>query len=467
MKTFFASGAFSLAFSVAALAADTFQASSWDSSHVIRRDVVIVGGGAAGTYAAFRLKDHGKSVVLVEKTGRLGGHAVTYKDPNTGGSVDYGVQVYDNSSIVRDFFSRLNTPLANLSFASFGTPVYADFDEGTLLNLTAGTLGQDYINELNKYPYLENGFELPDPVPEDLLLPWVEYIDKYNLDFSTAVATLARPAVTGNLLNILALYVFNNLNHLMLHEMSGAAVVNANRDNSQLYRNAVPELHPDLLLRSTVVAGQRSTRRRDGVRLIVQTPTGHKLIIAKQLIIGIPPVLDNMKSFGLDSHEHNVLSQIYGLPYYGGVVSNTGLAPGFSYKNYAANSSYNLAEIPSIVAFNPSSVGGLFYYWYNAPQPVSQRRIESEARNAIKTLQRLTNSATKPEPKFLAFSDFAPYQLRVSAKAIRNGFYDDMYGLQGHRNTWYTGTLFVTGSSQVWSNTEKMLPEILAAVKSD
>ncbi|KAL4738150.1 hypothetical protein BDV11DRAFT_140737 [Aspergillus similis] len=448
MKSLFASGGLSLPFSVAALAANAFQAPSWDSSDIIQRDVVIVGGGAAGTYAAIRLKDHGKSVVLVEKADRLGGHAVTYKDPSTGGSVDYGVQVYDNNTVVRKFFSRLNTPLANVSFASFGSPVYADFEEGTLLNLTAGTLGQDYIDELNKYPYLDNGIELPDPVPEDLLRPWVEYIDKYNLDLSTAVATLARPAVTGNLLNILALYVFNNLNHLLLHEMSGAAVVNANHDNSQLYRNAMPELQPDLLLRSKVVAGQRRTRKRDG------------------LIVGIPPVLDNMSPFGLDSHEHSVLSHIYGLPYYGGVVSDTGLAPGFSYKNYAANSSYNLAEVPSIVAFNPSSVDGLFYYWYNAPQPVSQRRIETEARDAIKMLQRLTNSATQPEPKFLAFSDFAPYQLRVSAEAIRNSFYDDMYGLQGHRNTWYTGTLFVTGSSQVWNNTEVMLPEILAAVNS-
>ncbi|EED12121.1 conserved hypothetical protein [Talaromyces stipitatus ATCC 10500] len=466
MKSLFVSSGLSLAFSMAALAANAFDESSWDSSQIIRRDVAIIGGGAAGTYATFRLKDHGKSVVLVEKTGRLGGHAVTYEDPITGGSVDYGVQVYDNNSIVRNFFSRLNTPLADFSFASFGRPIYADFKEGVLLNLTSGGLGQDYINELNKYPYLNDGIELPNPVSEDLLLPWVDYINKYHLDYSTAVATLARPAITGDLLNILTLYVFNDLNHLMLQEESGAAVINANHDNSQLYRNAVPELQPDLFLNSTVVAGYRSTRKRDGVRLIIQTPAGFKLIIAKQLILGIPPVLENMRSFGLDSHEHDVLSNIYGLPYYGGVVSNTGLASGFSYKNSAANTTYNVAEIPSVVGFTPSTVDGLFFYWYNSPEPVSQQQIEGEARDAIKLLQKLTNSTTQPEPRFLAFADFAPYQLRASADSIRNGFYDDMYGLQGHRNTWYTGTLFVTGSSQVWNNTEVMLPEILAAINA-
>jgi heterodisulfide reductase subunit A-like polyferredoxin len=41
----------------------------------IVRDVCILGGGSTGTYAAIRLsQDMGKSVVVIEKTERLGGH---------------------------------------------------------------------------------------------------------------------------------------------------------------------------------------------------------------------------------------------------------------------------------------------------------------------------------------------------------------------------------------------------------
>jgi len=41
----------------------------------IHRDVCILGGGSSGTYAAIRLsQDLGKSVVVIEKAGRLGGH---------------------------------------------------------------------------------------------------------------------------------------------------------------------------------------------------------------------------------------------------------------------------------------------------------------------------------------------------------------------------------------------------------
>lgn len=441
-----------------------FDLSSFAPCDVVIRDFAIVGGGAAGSYAAIALKDQGSSFVVIEKDVRLGGHVATYQDPKTGKSVDYGVQIYNNDTTVRDFFARLKTPLANFSFASFGSPFYADFKASALLNITIEPVGEDYLTELAKYPYLNDGIELPDPVPEDLLLPWIEYISKHNLQHSD-MAILARPAVPGHILNTTALYVFNYLNKLMLHEQSGAAVVNGNRDNSQLYRNAMTELQHHILLNSTVIAGSRSTSRRLGVRLGVQTPTGKKLIVAKQLLNALPQTMENMRNFGLDNRERRILSRVHGLPYYGGVVKNTGLARGYSYKNYAANTSYNVAETPSVVMFNASPVDGIFYYWYNSVDAMSQRNIEADARDAIRTLQRLTKTTTQPEPEFLAFTDFGPFNLAVKPGDIKNGFYRDMYALQGYRNTWYIGTLFVAGSSQLWNNIALMLPDILAAAK--
>ncbi len=53
------------------LAAASVVAGGW-LPDVIVRDVAIIGGGSSGAYAAVRLKeDFKKSIVLVEKAGRL------------------------------------------------------------------------------------------------------------------------------------------------------------------------------------------------------------------------------------------------------------------------------------------------------------------------------------------------------------------------------------------------------------
>jgi len=87
---------------------------------VISRDVSIIGGGSAGTYSAIRLRDSGKGVLMVEKSGRLGGNTETYIDPVTGAPLDFGVQIFHKFNEVYDYFSRLNIPLINTSASLSG-----------------------------------------------------------------------------------------------------------------------------------------------------------------------------------------------------------------------------------------------------------------------------------------------------------------------------------------------------------
>lgn len=190
-------------------AADQFSESSYAADDVIKRDFVVVGGGASGTCAAIALKDKGKSIVLIERNGRMGGHTNTYTAPD-GTKVDIGVQAYHNDSVTLDFFARFNIPVSEFTFAPAPAPLYADFGTGNQVrNFSGGTLHDDYVAQLNKYPYLNNGLELPYPVPQDLLLPWDEYIQKYNLQDSAWATTAARPAPPGELLKLPAIYVFN------------------------------------------------------------------------------------------------------------------------------------------------------------------------------------------------------------------------------------------------------------------
>ncbi|KAL8784617.1 MAG: hypothetical protein Q9213_003872 [Squamulea squamosa] len=465
MKTFVTLGG-SLCLPFFALATSQFSEASYASESVIKRDFVVVGGGASGTYAAVALHDKGKSFILVERNGRLGGQTETYTDSSTGTKVDYGVQAYHNDSVTLDFLARLKVHVTEFTFPPPSIPVYADFSTGApVKDFNPGSLGTDYIAQLNRYPYLDDGFLLPDKVPEDLLLPWGKYLEKYSLQDSAWATTVGRPAAPGNLLEVLAIYVFNAFNSVEVSLSQGRSngLSTARHDNSEIYEKAYSELRTDVLLSSTVVAARRSTTRSGGVQLIVKTPTGNKLIIAKQLILGLQPVLDTMEPFGLDSKEQSTLAKLKGYPYYTGLVSNTGLSNTSWYTNVADNTQYNIPSLPNFNFFKPTTIKGQFLYWYSALQPTSREQIESEATTTINKLH--ANSGTKvfAKPKFDAFADHTPFHVYASAEDIANGFYRDLYALQGYKNTWYIGAMFVIGSSQLWNNTANLLPQIIAA----
>lgn len=146
-----------------------------DDPDVIARDVAIIGGGASGTYAAVRLKQLGQSVVLIEQEDWLGGHTNTYDDNGT--PIDYGVWVYSNTTEARDFFAYLNisTTVQSLSRDPNRSQRY-DFRTGESVPPPSGNVTEAmvrYVLLLLQYPYLENGWDLPDPVPEDLLLSFL------------------------------------------------------------------------------------------------------------------------------------------------------------------------------------------------------------------------------------------------------------------------------------------------------
>ncbi|KAI1760824.1 FAD/NAD(P)-binding domain-containing protein [Hypoxylon sp. FL1150] len=435
------------------------------NAEVIIRDVAIVGGGATGTYAAINLKDAGKSIVVVEKKGELGGHTATYHDPATGTPINYGLQVYYDDPLSRAFFSRLNINVSKGEFPTSHTPLYIDFTDGVeLANYSIPSLNDDYLAELAKYPFLENGLELPDPVPEDLLLTWSEYMRKFNIT-DDAFATYSRPAVAGNLTETLALFVFNNLNTVMLEEeINGKTIVNANGDYAEPFRNALAELGADVLLNSTVTGGQRGVRPSDGVTLCISTPSGPKQVVAKQLVFAAPPVRDNLTPFGLDERESAIVSQFAGGFYYTGVVTNLGLPTAYSYVNRGRDTESNVASLPGNVMFNPSAVEGTYYYWYTSLSALTQDQVEAATRDTLKRLQRsVAGSDAAAEPHFVAYNSHTPLHPTAGADAIRAGVYRDMYALQGYRNTWYTGSLMVTGSPQLWNITSQLLPRIIAA----
>jgi len=68
--------------------------------------VVVIGGGFAGVAAACRLAQEGHRPILLERSGRLGGRAASFRDRATGENVDYAQHVTMRCCTATDGFLR-------------------------------------------------------------------------------------------------------------------------------------------------------------------------------------------------------------------------------------------------------------------------------------------------------------------------------------------------------------------------
>ena len=262
--------------------------------NIINVDLCVIGGGAAGTYAAIKSKDLNKTVVVVEKQDRLGGHTKTYIDSKSNTPVELGVAEYEDTPIVRQWFRRFQIPLYQYNFTIPGTTsAYIDFQTGQPTTPKQGNL-LDAWNALQtqvaKYPSLFYSLDdVPFPVPADLLLPFGQFITKYDLQDAVPYLSLYGEG-WGNFVTLPTLFAIKYFFPSFFSPSSlygkGAGALAA-KDNSVVYEKATRELGANALLNSTVLSMDRSAA--NVVKITIQTPSGKKLIRARKLISAIPP----------------------------------------------------------------------------------------------------------------------------------------------------------------------------------
>lgn len=422
---------------------------------VITRDVCIIGGGSSGTYSAIQLKDLGKSIVVVEAKDRLGGHTETYTDPVTNETIDFGVRVFRNDDVVKAYFARFNIPLIPVSFdLSNGSTLYVDFRTGKAVpnypkaGVAAGL--QEFATQIAKYPYLETGYDLPNPVPADLYLSFADFIKKYPAVAPAVPALATLNQGIANPLQTAMIYWFKYTS--LDYFLENFSFLTTQRfDNSELYEKAQAELGQDVLLNSHITSTNRDAKA-EYAQICVDTPTGRVLIRAKKIILTIPPTLSNLQSFDLSPQEKSLFQQFQPGYYYTAILRNTGIGQTLGINNIGADTPYNLAPLPSLYAIQPTINPNFNTVTYASSNPLSPSQVQSDI---LAELARLRTAgplpALSPNPEFAVFSPHVPFELTVSAAAIKGGFYNKLGRLQGQRHTFYTGAAFhVHDSSRMW-----------------
>jgi hypothetical protein len=427
---------------------------------VIRRDVCVIGGGSAGTYAAVRLGDLGRSVVVVEAKDRLGGHTETYHDPVTGGTVDIGVIVFEDDPRVRNHFGRFGLDLVPVG--GFGARTsYVDFRTGRPVDYTppAPAALPAYLELISRYGPIDTFFDLPDPVPAELVAPFADFVAKYDLG-SIVPLVFNYGQGLGNILDLPALYPINTFGQGVVRNiLGGSFLTTAAHDNSLLYERATAHLGDDVLLDSLVLRVDRSA---SGVRLLVATPDGPRLILAGKVLVTCPPLLRNFAGFDLDAVERSLFAQFVSGAYYTGVVRLSGLPDGVGLANVAGETPYHLPPLPGLYDVGPTGIPGLYNVKYGSPAPLPEAVVRRNIRTEI---ERVARAGTFPVvfEDLEVFAGHVPFELHVSPEAIAGGFYRGLNGLQGRNRTYYSGAAFHShNSTRIWSGLEALLPSIAA-----
>ncbi len=433
----------------------------------IERDVAIVGGGGAGTYAALRLRDLGHSVVVLERTQRLGGHAETFRDPVTGVPIDIGVQVFPDNTLVRGYFGRFGVPLITAPLGG-GTSLFVDFRTGLpvdAFNPGGAELGAALVQYLQiltgQFGFLElNGFHLPPPGPvlDKLLLPFGQFAQENNLNALLPIFSLFEQGF-GPLLSATTLYVLKNMSAAVVGALLTGTFLAAPTGTGTLYDAATAALAGDVLFGARIT----DVERRDGdrVHICVRTAEGVREIRARKLLVTAPPLLSNFAGFDLDLSELSTFSRFQRHHYWTAVAKISG-ALGASLVNAAPETPFNLAPLPGIYSLRPTFAPGLVDVKYGSSEDLSDDRVRDNIRRDVARVA-LPGIGPLHLDAFAIFKNHSPYSLVASPRQIRNGFYNDLASLQGRNKTFYAGAAFQTHSSAaIWAYLEELLPTIFA-----
>lgn len=439
------------------------------ASSTLRRDVCILGGGAAGIYAALRLRDSGLSVAVVERSSRIGGHAETFTDPGSGAPIDIGVQIFPDNALVRNYFGRFSVPLIMAPTGGGGSSQSVDFRTGAPVQAYSpapaefGAALFAYFQLVSgPFAFLaQNGYQVPSsgPLLDQLLLPFGEFATRNGLGALLPLFFLYEQGF-GSLLSAPSVYVLKNMGPEVVGGILNGSFLAAPSGVSALYEAAAGALGSDVILDADVKRLSRPTR--GGVTVQVDTPRGPRTIHSQKLLITAPPLLSNLGCFDLDPQETRLFTQFQPNYYWTSLLETTGLPPDLSLVNAAAQTPFNLAPLPGIYSVSPSPVPGLTNVKFGSGRFLADAQVRAAIRSSIERVS-VPGIAPIRVRRFATFKSHSPYALMASPNDIRRGFYQSLQSLQGLRRTYYAGAAFQTHSSAaIWAYIEGLLPTLAA-----
>jgi monoamine oxidase len=302
----------------------------------------------------------------------------------------------------------------------------------------------------------------PGPqIPDDLLLPIGQFAAKYN-----ATAALSRiwqgtgggAGSRGKFEDVMTLTVLQSFSPSYMKIFLGQSnYYHIQNGNQGLYDKIAKLLGSDVLFSTVVTASERDD---SGVKLLVSGPDGSKLIVAKKLLIAVPPTRENLAPFDLNANETLLFSKPQYGRYHTALISHPSLPRGVEFNNIpaaaATDASHPFLDAPFVLSFSSYGNDTSLFSIGTSGSPFDRFNPGAAAGLAQTNLQAMADAGTLPSLQgkpitIVQWSDHWAGGYGVSAAEMRSGWMDQMYALQGKRSTWFTGNaIAIDFSTPLW-----------------
>lgn len=401
----------------------------------------------------------------------------------SGQSINVGVQAWMEYKDSFDFPERMNVSTSGSMAFAPNTDAYIDFTTGLPVKDYTAPGPDEMFPAIQRYldaiePYedmvLPGFFNFPDKdsIPEDLLMPFRDFVEKYDLEAAVPQLWDATAQGIGDTMDVPTLWVIQAVAVPMAKALLGAAAaaVPASGRLFDLFDAVAEFLGDDVLYSSTVVSAKRNRGKKTGVTLKVENAATGELtcIEAKRLLIAIEPTPENMAPFRPDGVERKVFEKIGFSTVYAGILQHPSLQVNTAYTDRLPSTGpSNFTEFPVAAQVGRIDHLGdtkdLFQFTAVGTEEDTEESIKALiARSIDAMIEAGTIPASEGELTFSAFADHGKMHPRVTAEDLRAGFIQKQLALQGHRSTWYTGAAFSAGFSTVlWEYNKVLLPKMV------
>lgn len=398
---------------------------------------------------------------------------------------DTGVVTFIDAGNATAFMNRLGLELGVMPRAEV-TEEYFDFETGAAVDFQPEpfpaqfeTLERFRVQAEKFEPIIQapGYFNFPEPedIPEELLMPFGEWITKYDLEAAMPFIYSSTGLGVGNMTNELTLFALQAFGASMARSVLGVqgSFVPASLRNQDIYDAIGAVLGDDVFIQTTVVD---STRKNEGVSVRVKNRSTNEetLIQAKRLLIAIPPTNKNTAVFDLDEEEQDVLGKLGYSNLYTGLIDNENLAANWSYFNMPAASApdnyFVLPEAPFTARIDAMGDGTFFRVTF-----IGDGHTDAcEAKTIVQRDFDALIEAGHIEPpadgdsavSWVDFSVHGPMHARVSAEEVKAGFFQRYNALQGKRSTWWTGGAWaVNFQTHLWEYDDLIIPMMLEGLE--